>query len=198
MILEELFKKYGTDKYNHNYAPFYTELFEHRRLEVLHILEIGALEGAGTMAFLEYFPNATITCIDSLLDKKAKVLNHPRITYIVGDALKTDTYENITDQFDLIVEDAIKNINTLKEDFILKKLFSLLKNNGVLVLEDQRPMKLASDFLVKDPNLSRTIELLKFIEYALIFGHSVICHDNNGRLESKYNGNSTIVGIQKH
>jgi len=59
--LEVLAEKYGTDKLEHGYIPFYVQ---HLPKEPRRILEIGVKEGKSLAMWAEYFPNAEIHGLD--------------------------------------------------------------------------------------------------------------------------------------
>jgi len=61
MNLEALAAKYGTDKLQHGYIPFYEK---HLPKNPKRILEIGVKEGRSLAMWHEYFPNADIYGID--------------------------------------------------------------------------------------------------------------------------------------
>lgn len=61
MSLESLAAKYGTDKLQHGYIPFYER---HLPKEPKRILEIGVKEGKSLAMWAEYFPNAEIHGLD--------------------------------------------------------------------------------------------------------------------------------------
>ena len=76
--LEELFKFYKTDKANyiksekvqgHGYAKFYEKHFSSLRDKKLNILEIGSYSGASAAAFVKYFKDTNIYCLDINLTK---------------------------------------------------------------------------------------------------------------------------------
>lgn len=61
MTLEALAAKYGTDKLEHGYIPFYEQ---HLPKEPKRILEIGVKSGASIKMWAEYFPNTEIFGLD--------------------------------------------------------------------------------------------------------------------------------------
>jgi len=61
MNLEALAAKYGTDKLNHGYIPFYEK---HLPKEPKRILEIGVKEGRSLAMWAEYFPNTEVHGLD--------------------------------------------------------------------------------------------------------------------------------------
>ena len=76
--LDELFSFYKTDKANyinseknhgHGYAEFYEKHFSNLRDKKLNILEIGSYSGASAAAFVKYFKDINIYCLDINLTK---------------------------------------------------------------------------------------------------------------------------------
>lgn len=61
MTLTELAEKYGTDKLEHGYTPFYEK---HLPKEPKRILEIGVKEGRSLAMWHKYFPSAEIHGLD--------------------------------------------------------------------------------------------------------------------------------------
>lgn len=61
MILHDLAAKYGTDKLNHGYIPFYEK---HLPKNPKRVLEIGVKEGRSLAMWHKYFPNAEIFGVD--------------------------------------------------------------------------------------------------------------------------------------
>lgn len=65
MNLEALAAKYGTDKYQHGYIPFYEK---HLPKDPKRILEIGVKEGRSLAMWAEYFPNTEVHGLDLFSD----------------------------------------------------------------------------------------------------------------------------------
>lgn len=61
MTLTELAAKYGTDKLEHGYIPFYEK---HLPKDPKRILEIGVKEGKSLAMWAEFFPNAEVHGLD--------------------------------------------------------------------------------------------------------------------------------------
>lgn len=61
MTLQQLAEKYGTDKKDHGYIPFYEK---HLPKNPKRILEIGVKEGKSLAMWAEYFPEAEIHGLD--------------------------------------------------------------------------------------------------------------------------------------
>ena len=102
MSLTELAAKYGTDKLQHGYIPFYEQ---HLPKSPARILEIGCLTGASLRMWREYFPDTEIHCLD-LFEEHQPPEDIPGVIYWKGS--QTDQY--VLEQlrrihFDVIVED---------------------------------------------------------------------------------------------
>lgn len=67
--LEALAAKYGTDKLEHGYLPFYEQ---HLPKEPKRILEIGVKEGKSLRMWAEYFPNTEIYGLDLFVENDIK------------------------------------------------------------------------------------------------------------------------------
>lgn len=65
MTLHDLAAKYGTDKLNHGYIPFYEKFLPK---EPKRILEIGVKEGKSLAMWAEYFPKAEIHGLDLFVE----------------------------------------------------------------------------------------------------------------------------------
>ena len=63
--LEALAEKYGTDKLQHGYIPFYEK---HLPKSPRRILEIGVKQGASIRVWRDYFPNAEIHGLDLFME----------------------------------------------------------------------------------------------------------------------------------
>jgi len=68
MNLIDLAAKYGTDKLQHGYIPFYEK---HLPKEPRRILEIGVREGRSLAMWAEYFPNAEIHGLDLFIENSS-------------------------------------------------------------------------------------------------------------------------------
>lgn len=68
MNLEELAIKYGTDKLDHGYVPFYEK---HLPKNPQRILEIGVKQGYSLAMWAEYFPDAEIHGLDLFQENHA-------------------------------------------------------------------------------------------------------------------------------
>lgn len=210
-MLGDLFKKYGTDKYEHNYQAFYHTMFADRRDEPLYILEIGTQEGNSTRAFLEYFPNATIVGLDSFEREGITIeLDDPRVSYIKVNALAPNLYSLMQEhtkgkQFDLIIEDAVKDAALVRRT--MKMILPFLKPGGIWVMEDQVLMTQQKEWSVLSVDMSnplkayvkdimqRTAALMELLDYAETFGYETQIYDYRKYYENE--DNSILAVIKK-
>lgn len=82
----------GTDKTtSHSYGELYTVLFAPLRERARNILEIGVYSGASVLAMADYFTRAHVVGIDITLKRITFGLDHPRITYLLGNATQPTT-----------------------------------------------------------------------------------------------------------
>ena len=63
-VLEKLFKKYKSDKYEHKYSDVYETFLLKLKNKKLKILEIGVADGSSIKAWSDFFKNSTIIGID--------------------------------------------------------------------------------------------------------------------------------------
>lgn len=122
MSLQELAIKYGTDKLEHGYIPFYEK---HLPKEPKRVLEIGVKDGASIKMWADYFPEAEIHGLDLFSEKTAwqvwgelmdgkfcseLELPQDRIVFHTGnqcDWLKLEQLRNY--DFDVIIDDGSHN-----------------------------------------------------------------------------------------
>ena len=137
MTLDQIALLHGTDKAStaNNYTGIYTALFERKRFEPLHILELGVFKGASVKMWCDYFPNATVVGVDK---DKIPFLKYPRYTHIQHKLSNSDSYDKLMlklpDKFDIIIDD----MSHESEDIMLaaKHLYQMLKPNGIYIAED--------------------------------------------------------------
>ena len=150
--LDELFSFYKTDKANyiksekvqgHGYAKFYEKHFSSLRDKKLNILEIGSYSGASAAAFVKYFKDVNIYCLDINLTKflyKSKKI-HPFGLDVSNKKMvekflnKINLSENIK-SFDIIIDDGS---HILSDQFkAIDCFFKYLNKDGYYVIEDYK------------------------------------------------------------
>ena len=174
--LEELFSFYRTDKANyiksekshgHGYAEFYEKHFSNLRDKKLNILEIGSYSGASAAAFVKYFKDINIYCLDINLTKflyKSKKI-HPFGIDVSNKKMiekflnKINFFESIK-SFDIIIDDGSHILSDQLK--AIDYFFKYLNKDGYYVIEDYR----FSEYIphlkdTDDPCLREFFEILK-------------------------------------
>jgi cephalosporin hydroxylase len=139
-------KNYNTDKNSvHSYIDYlYNDLF---KSEYTDVLEIGAFNGGSALLWQDYFLNANIDIID--ITECQAIKNQPRINHIVGNAYSNDMLKNLR-QYDLIIDDGPHTLDTMI--FFIDHYVSLLKSNGMCIIEDVQSIDWFNVLISKVPN----------------------------------------------
>lgn len=108
--LIELAKKYGTDKLEHGYIPFYEQ---HLPKNPKRILEIGVKEGKSIAMWRDYFPDTEIWGLD-LFDEHSepmgRFINDDQVTFVKGNQCDCRILEQLRKyDFDVIIDDGSHN-----------------------------------------------------------------------------------------
>ena len=127
-----------TDKGNsHTYFDSYMKIFNDRR-NAENVLEVGVREGGSLKLWLEYFPEAFVHGVElsahyvlwNLLDQFSG-----RYVINFADAYTKRTVESYGDQkFDIIIDDGSHVVE--HQIFFIQNYFDLLKDDGVMIIED--------------------------------------------------------------
>lgn len=137
LSLRQCFDRHGCDRGSrHGYERVYGPLFEPIRFEPLRILEIGIFRGAGIWAWLDYFPNAVVTGIDTfqrISPERVEVLKHERVQYLKADSTAIPD-PSIFRGFDIIIDDGDHRADAQRETFENFRL--ALKPGGMYFIED--------------------------------------------------------------
>lgn len=138
-----------TDKNTyHSYIPVYQKLFETKKYNKNNILEIGIGEpkqnkenGGSIKLWYDYFENSIIHGLDIIpvSDVNEEIINKERITlYTSVDAYNTTFIENTfiknNTKFDILIDDGPHTLDSMI--FFVKHYLPLLKDDGILVIED--------------------------------------------------------------
>ncbi len=136
-ILDEIAKKYGTDKSSevHNYCVKYEKYLPFKRDEHLNILEIGVLNGESLKMWKEYFYNSHIVGID--INPECKKYEEQRVSVEIGSQVDGNFLSRLWQQygpFDMILDDG----SHMNEHVIysFEHLFGSVKSGGVYIVED--------------------------------------------------------------
>jgi hypothetical protein len=147
--LIDLIDNTKTDKNTcHSYIPVYQKLFETKKYDNNNILEIGIGEpkqnkenGGSIKLWHDYFPNSTIYGLDiyDISNINDSIKNNNRIQLFTSiDAYNTTFIENTFIQnnikFDILIDDGPHTLDSMI--FFIKYYLPLLKDDGILVIED--------------------------------------------------------------
>ncbi len=120
----------------HAYLNFYDHLFQKKKKQKrkTHLLEIGVKEGGSLAMWHYYFGKDSI--IHGVDFKEARKLKNysENIKVFVGDAYTKEMVSRLTEKYDIIIDDG----SHLAKDmvFVIENYLPLLKNDGILVIED--------------------------------------------------------------
>jgi hypothetical protein len=149
-------KDFSSDLTSKHFA-IWDRLLQGRRNDPVRILEVGSWEGRSAIFFAEYFPNGTVTCIDSFaggpiehygamfaeipnaerrFDENTKAYGN-RITKIKSNSISgLDRVRSEGCTFDLIFIDGDhRRDNVLAESLLC---WPMLRNDGVLIWDDYK------------------------------------------------------------
>lgn len=123
-----------TDKYDLGYIDeFYNDLLTPLKNRTINVLEIGIYFGHSVMLWQAFFPQATIYCADIV--ECPGIDNLDRVIQYTESAYTPEFMGKLTGlSFDIIIDDGPHTLETMK--YFLIHYPRLLKNNGVLILED--------------------------------------------------------------
>ena len=149
---EKLFSFYKTDKAKfiekdntegHGFSEFYEKHFSKLKDKKLKILEIGSYSGASAAAFVKYFPNSNIYCLDINLTKFIYQSNQifpfgiDITNYkMVEKFLKTIDFKKKISFFDIVIDDGSHILSHQLKS--LNYFFKLVKKGGYYVVEDYK------------------------------------------------------------
>jgi hypothetical protein len=131
-LLDDLAKKYGTDKSSafHAYTAHYERWFGPIRFNVLTVLEIGVANGASLRMWKDFFPVAHIQGLDN--DPRF-MFSEERITTVLGDQMDPGVADGFA-SMDIIIDDGGHQMMQQKASFWM--YFPRVKPGGLYVIED--------------------------------------------------------------
>jgi hypothetical protein len=166
-LLTTIFDKYNSDKNSsfHNYCRQYDNLLKDFRDKQISFLELGVFKGESVKIWRDVFPNAKkIVGVD--IDPRCKQYeNIDKCIYIeIGDATDTNFINYLHtkyDGFDIILDDA----SHTNKDVILsfEKLFPLMNDNGLYIVEDTCTYKISS--YIDMSYLNHIVYFAKYLPY---------------------------------
>ena len=136
-ILDELAKKYGTDKSSeiHNYCVKYEKYLPFKRDDKLNIMEIGVQGGHSLRTWKEYFYESKILGID--INPDCKQYEEERISVEIGSQADNVFLLDVMREygpFDMILDDGSHMNDHVV--FSFEHLFQSVKPGGIYVVED--------------------------------------------------------------
>ncbi len=123
--------------HRHAYTPVYELLFATRRLERIHIAEIGIEAGAGIQMLRAYFPNADLIGFDANARHIAlsEALGLAGVRYLSIDVRSAASIESAfrtaEGRFDIVIDDS-----THQPEDQVRVIFPFLPDGGALIVED--------------------------------------------------------------
>jgi len=136
-----------TDKSNHHlYTEFYGPLLTPYRKSFTDILEIGVKQGGSLLMWKEFFPNATIWGMDNEGEGPIPedIINTEGLNVYLNDAYDPKVVEELIEddkEYDLILDDGPHTPQS--QLFMLNNYVDLLKEDGILIIEDVVSMEAA-------------------------------------------------------
>ena len=146
--LDFLFNYYNTDKgsvFNKNlglgFANFYENHLNKFRNDKINILEIGSYSGASAAAFVKYFPNSKVYCLDinlrNFIYKSNRIfpfgIDSSNKKMLSNFLRKIDFFEKIK-FFDIIIDDGSHMLSD--QLFSLDYFYRYVKKKGFYIIED--------------------------------------------------------------
>lgn len=210
--LDKLFQIYGSDKtgiQGHGYSSFYTSHLEDFKNKKINILEIGSYAGASAAAFVKYFSNSNVFCLDVNISnfkyssKKIHVYGIDINNEIkVVKTLKKIVQMHQINNFDLIIDDGSHNLSDILSS--LNLFFKYLKEGGTYIIEDFKH----PNYYQYNKNINHILvdEFLHNIENMIFTNSSIYTKSDQSYLMNKINNidiykgnldNSDICFIKK-
>ena len=207
--LDDLMYHYGSDKANifkttqqtgHGYSEFYEKKLREYKFKEINILEIGSYAGASAAAFVKYFPNSKIFCLDINISNFVYESSNISVFGVdINDEnrmiriLKKIYNKNNIDEFDLIIDDGSHNLSDIL--FSLNFFFKLVKKNGLYVIEDFKH----PNYYENNKNIDHILvdEFLKNLQNKHISFSNIISEYNQKKLINSINNIELYKGNRR-
>jgi cephalosporin hydroxylase len=142
MSLHNLINDKTTDKNTvHSYLDTYESLFSAKKFDSMNVLEIGIYNGGSIKLWCDYFVNSKVYGVDIIseyddLISEKSILYDPRIKlYTRTNAYDINFVNHLSkEKFDILIDDGPHSYESV--EFFLKYYLPLLRENGILVIED--------------------------------------------------------------
>jgi len=205
--LEDLFSYFGTDKaiFNklnnskgHGYSPFYQKIFFPLKKKKLRLLEIGSFSGASAAAFVNYFDDIEIFCLDINISNFKYKSNQIKVFGL--DIRNVSSLEKFFKKiglnknesfFDIIIDDGSHKLSDIL--FSINYFFPYLKKDGLYIIEEYNFPKYFDH--LNDVNHIFIEDLINNIKIKKLFESSLIEKKNISDL-LKLNNVETFKGSE--
>lgn len=128
-------KKEGSIFEGHSYiSHYYEEKFITLKESTKKLVEIGVFTGASIKLWHDYFTNAKIYGIDKRPSWRGDEHYIKRCFIIQGSSNSLDTYTNIPNDIDIVIDDGSHKLDDQLRSFQI--LFPKLRKGGLYVIED--------------------------------------------------------------
>jgi SAM-dependent methyltransferase len=121
----------------HNYGHIYQTLLAQHEQKTVNFLEIGIYSGGSTKSFESFFsPDSRIVAVDIDISKIRHKFGS-NVSIIQADAFTKEFVDKLIQdhgQFDIILDDSLHTYES--HDFLLTNHYELLKQNGLMLIED--------------------------------------------------------------
>jgi hypothetical protein len=188
----KFYKKIGLTEKSHNYGKFYEKHFKKIKNKKLNILEIGSYRGSSSAAFLNYFQNSKIYCVD--INHKIFLFRSKRFKLIEMNYMNKRTiykfckkYKNF---FDIIIDDGghykshiLNNLNNFSD--------CLKKDNSLYIIEDYG---LKFDYLNDLKNEPSIFNVIKSLRKKIVIKSKIFKKNNQIKLIKGINKIYTYKG----
>lgn len=166
------FKRLDMSQKTNNYGPFYNKHLAHLKNKKLNILEIGSYMGSSAAAFLSYFKNAQLVCMD--INHKNFMFKSKRIKLVQLDYTKKKQIlnfsKNFKDSFDIIIDDGGHFKSHILNN--LKNFYECLnKTNSYYIIED---FGLKFDYLNDIKNEPSIFKVIKFLKNKKVVNSKIL------------------------
>jgi hypothetical protein len=135
LSLTQLNEQHKSDKgTKHPYLQeYYEKRFSVLKESVKNLLEVGVWYGCSIKLWKDYFINANIVGVD-WKNRKEHFDNFERIQLITGDSTKKETYNNLPNYFNIIIDDGDHKSGSQIKTFEI--LYTKLIKDGIYIIED--------------------------------------------------------------
>lgn len=186
--LEQLVKKYPTDKESHGYLSYYQHWLQPYQFSAKKVLEIGLFNGNSQLMWQEFFPNAEIYALDNLEFKQSQeafTQLSDQIHIKAADQANREDLKNAIlkfgGDFDVIIDDGGHLMD--QQQISLGYLFTYLNPNGIYIIED-----LHTSFMphagINQESSNKTYHLLKEFKEKGQFNSPHLTHKEKAYLET--------------